>query len=98
MESLLAEVAAGKASPKLAPGLRTFASKSIREEWGRSLDDVKRWEELGCDAVGDKGISRLGTKVQRICYARGTGDDTRLLAIVSYGADWQAAALDSYTY
>ncbi len=98
VESLLADVAAGKASPQLAPGLRTFASKSIREEWGRSLDDVKRWEGLGCDAVGDKGISRLGTKIERICYARGTGPDTRLLAIVAYGADWQAAALDSYTY
>jgi hypothetical protein len=91
-------VAAGKASARLAPGLRTFASKSVREEWGRSLADVSRWEPLGCDAVGDRGISRLGARIERICYARATGPESRLLAIVAYTADWRAAALDSYSY
>lgn len=96
--SLLAAVAAGKASSQLAPGLRTFASKSVRDEWGRSLADVSRWEPLGCDAVGDRGISRLGARIERICYARATGAESRLLAIVAYTADWRAAALDSYSY
>ena len=49
---LLGSVAAGQASAKLVPGLRTFASKSVREEWGQSLADGRRWESLGCDAVG----------------------------------------------
>jgi CubicO group peptidase (beta-lactamase class C family) len=98
VEALLAAVAAGKASSRLAPGLRTFASKSVREEWGRSLADVSRWESLGCDAVGDRGISRLGARIERICYARATGAESRLLAIVAYTADWRAAALDSYSY
>ena len=98
VQTLLAGIAAGKATPKLAPGLRTFASKSMREEWSRSLADVNRWEPLGCDAVGDKGISRLGERIERICYARATGADSRLLASVAYTADWRAAALDSYTY
>ena len=98
VEALLADVAAGKASPRLTPGLRTFASKSVREGWGRSLADVSRWEALGCDAVGDKGISRLGTPVERICYARGTGTDSRQLVSVAYGAKWEAAALDAYEY
>ncbi len=96
--SLLAAVAAGSASPRLAPGLRTFASKTVRDEWSRSLADVSRWEPLGCDAVGDRGISRLGARIERICYARATGLDSRLLAAVAYTADWRAAALDSYSY
>jgi CubicO group peptidase (beta-lactamase class C family) len=96
--SLLAAVAAGKASSQLAPGLRAFASKSVRDEWGRSLADVSRWEPLGCDAVGDRGISRLGERIARICYARATGAESRLLASVAYTADWRAAALDSYSY
>ena len=96
--ALLAEVAAGKGSPKLAPGLRTFASKSVREGWAESLEDLSRWESAGCDDVSGKGISRLGERIARICYARGTGKDSRLLASVMYTADWRAAAMDSYPY
>jgi CubicO group peptidase (beta-lactamase class C family) len=98
IERLLADVATGKAQPRLAAGLRTFASKSVRESWGRSIADVSRWENLGCDAVGDRGISRLGTPIERICYARGTGADSRLLVSVGYGRDWRPAELDSYEY
>ena len=96
--SLLAAVAAGSASTRLAPGLRVFASKSVRDEWGRSLTDVSRWEPLGCDVVGEREISRLGARIERICYARAEGPESRLLASVAYTVDWQAAALDSYSY
>jgi CubicO group peptidase (beta-lactamase class C family) len=96
--TLLAAVAAGSASSKLAPGLRTFASKSVRDEWGRSLADVSRWESLGCDHVAERGIERLGARIAHICYARATGADSRLLASVAYTADWRAAALDGYSY
>jgi CubicO group peptidase (beta-lactamase class C family) len=95
---LLTAVAAGKASAKLTPGLRAFASKNVREGWSRSLADLRRWEPLGCDAVGAKGISRLGARIERICYARATGAESRLLASVAYTADWRAASLDSYSY
>ncbi|HEU4954983.1 MAG TPA: serine hydrolase domain-containing protein [Gemmatimonadales bacterium] len=98
IERLVADLAAGKARPRLAAGLRSFASRSVREEWGRSIAKVSRWESLGCDAVGDRGISRLGTSIERICYARALGSDSRLLVSVGYGKDWQAAELDSYEY
>jgi CubicO group peptidase (beta-lactamase class C family) len=98
IERLLTDLAAGKAQGRLAPGLRTFASKGVRKEWGRSIAGLSRWENLGCDAVGDRGISRLGTSIERICYARGTGTDTRLLVSVAYGRDWRPAELDSYDY
>jgi CubicO group peptidase (beta-lactamase class C family) len=98
VEALLAAVASGKAASRLAPGLRTFASRDVREEWSRSLADVSRWEPLGCDDVGEKGISRLGARIERICYARAEGPESRLLASVAYTADWRAAALDSYSY
>ncbi len=96
--ALLAAIAAGKASSRLAPGLRAFASKSVRDEWEQSLADVGRWEPLGCDAVGERGISRLGARIERICYARAEGRESRLLASVAYTADWRAAALDAYSY
>ena len=96
--ALLAAIGAGRASSRLAPGLRTFASKSVRDEWGESLADVRRWEPLGCDAVGDRGISRLGARIERICYARAVGPESRLLVSVAYTGDWRAAALDSYSY
>ena len=98
IERLLADLAAGKAQGKLAAGLRTFASRSVREEWGRSIATVSRWESLSCDAVGDRGISRLGTPIERICYARGIGADSRLLVSVAYARDWRPAALDSYEF
>jgi hypothetical protein len=53
---------------------------------------------VGCDAVADRGISRLGTSIERICYARGTGADTRLLVSVAYGRDGRPAQLDSYEF
>ncbi|HEY7613290.1 MAG TPA: serine hydrolase domain-containing protein [Gemmatimonadales bacterium] len=98
IDRLLADVATGKAQPRLTAGLRTFASKSVRESWGQSIADVSRWENLGCDAVGDRGISRLGTRLERVCYARGTGADSRLLVSVGYGRDWRPAELDSYNF
>jgi CubicO group peptidase (beta-lactamase class C family) len=98
VERLLADVVAGKTGAGLAPGLRTFASKTVREEWRRSLAEVRGWEGLGCDAVGGRGISRLGARVEHICYARGTGPDSRLLVSVAYTADWRAADLDSYDF
>jgi hypothetical protein len=48
--------------------------------------------------VGDRKISRLGTAIERICYARGTGADSRLLVSVGYGRDWRPAELDSYEF
>jgi CubicO group peptidase (beta-lactamase class C family) len=98
IERLLADLAAGKAQGQLAPGLRTFARRSVREEWGQSIAAVRHWESLGCDTVGDRGISRLGTAVERICYARGLGADSRLLVSVAYGRDWRPAELDSYEF
>ena len=96
--TLLAAVATDSASSKLAPGLRAFASKSVRDEWGRSLADVSRWEALGCDHVAERGIERLGARIAHVCYARATRADSRLLASVAYTADWRAAALDAYSY
>jgi hypothetical protein len=79
--TVLGAVAAGRTSARIAPTFRAFASKSVRESWSRSLT---RGESLGCDAVGDQGISRWGSRIERVCYARATGADTPLVAIVSH--------------
>ena len=96
--ALLHAIAAGKASAKLAPGLRGFASKAVRDEWRGSLAEVSEWEPLGCDLVSGRGLSRLGARIERTCYARATGRESRLLASVDYTADWHAAAVDAYSY
>ena len=48
--------------------------------------------------MSGRGLSRLGARIERTCYARATGRESRLLASVDYTADWHAAAVDAYSY
>lgn len=66
--TVLRAVAAGRTSARIAPALRAFASKRARE-LEPELKEPDAVESLGCDAVGDKGISRLGSRIERVCYA-----------------------------
>ena len=43
-------------------------------------------------------ISRFGTRIERICYAKGAGLKASLLVTVLYGADWRATGLDFYGF
>jgi CubicO group peptidase (beta-lactamase class C family) len=98
VEALVAAVVADTAGARLTPGLRGFLSKRVREEWSEGLRNVRRWEGLGCDEVGDRKIERLGARVARVCYARAIGDRFRRLVSVAYTADGRATELDSYSY
>ncbi|MGH7579868.1 MAG: serine hydrolase domain-containing protein [Gemmatimonadales bacterium] len=98
VEALLAAVAAGKASAKLSRGFRSFTTKDLRDEWGARLPRVTRWEAVGCDGVGEREISRLGARVERLCYSRAATPRGGVLVTVAYTADWRAAALDAYEY
>ena len=69
-----------------------------RESVGRRLKGAQGWTFVGCDPVGGRGISRLGTQVVQICYARGLGAAPNSLVTVLYGADWRAAGFDFYSY
>lgn len=96
--SLLAAVVADSAGARITPGLRTFISKDIREEWRRDLEATHRWESAGCDDMRARRIERLGGRIARVCYARALAERFRRLVSVAYTADWVATDLDSYSY
>lgn len=80
-------------------GLWTFASSALRGEVGEALDGKAAWTFLGCDEVGGRGISRLGARVERICYARGVAPEgAGTLVTVLYDGRWNAADIEYYDF
>ena len=73
IDGLLQDIAAGVETTHLTPGLKAFISDPLRESVGRRLKGAQGWTFVGCDPVEGRGISRLGTQVVQICYARGLG-------------------------
>jgi hypothetical protein len=53
---------------------------------------------FGCDPPADHRVPRLGSEVERVCYARGQGGDGGVVVTVSYTADWQAADVAFYRF
>src|SRR5207247_3360302 len=98
IDRLLQDIAAGVETTHLTPGLKAFISDPLRESVGRRLKGAQGWTFVGCDPVEGRGISRLGTQVVQICYARGLGAAPNSLVTVLYGADWRAAGFDFYSY
>jgi hypothetical protein len=51
---------------------------------------------LGCDPVRDRGITRFRSRIEHICYAKGTAKQGSVLFTVLYASRWRAAALDNF--
>ena len=98
IDRLLADIASGAATARLAPGLAAFLTTDQRARIGRELKRAAGWTFVGCDAVEGRGIARLGTQVRRICYTKGQGATRNSLVTVLYGADWRAAGIESYSF
>ena len=98
IDQLLADIASGAATARLAPGLAAFLTTDQRARIGRELKRAVGWTFVGCDAVQGRGIARLGTQVTRICYTKGQGATPNSLVTVLYGADWRAAGIESYSF
>jgi len=98
IDQLLADIASGAATARLAPGLAAFLTTDQRARIGRELKRAAGWTFVGCDAVEGRGIARLGTQVTRICYTKGQGATPNSLVTVLYGADWRAAGIESYSF
>ena len=98
IDRLLQDIAGGVETTHLTPGLEAFISDPLREGVGRRLKGARGWTFVGCDPVEGRGISRLGTQVVQICYAKGLGAAPNSLVTVLYGADWRAAGFDFYSY
>jgi len=92
---LLRAIAIGQDSGMVTAGLRRFISKDTREGLSRLVTRNQSWSALGCDAVEDKGIARLGEDIAHICYARGSGAEGSELVSVFFTGDWRVAFLDA---
>jgi CubicO group peptidase (beta-lactamase class C family) len=100
ISQLLVSIASGQDSGHVTPALKNFTLQSRRDQIGRWLKAIGTWTDLGCDDVGNRRISRLGTRVERICYAKavarkGSGllDGSGLFTVL-YGGDWRAVGVD----
>jgi CubicO group peptidase (beta-lactamase class C family) len=89
----------GKAQPAhLTDALQRFLLPAARKELAELAKESKGWTPLGCDAVAKLGITRLGAAIDRICYARSTGQSGPSLVSVYYATDRRAAYIDSYQF
>jgi CubicO group peptidase (beta-lactamase class C family) len=95
---LLRAIAIGKDSGLVAAGYRRFISGDTREGVSQLVTRIQSWAPLGCDVVADRGIARLGSQIEHICYVRGAGTDTNELLSVFFDADWKIAFLDSQSF
>jgi hypothetical protein len=66
-----------------------------RELIAGMLKLIQTWTPLGCESVHGRGIARLRSRIEHICYAKGSAKGGSLLFTVLYGSDWRAAGLDN---
>jgi hypothetical protein len=95
---LLQEISAGRAGTRLTPGLSRFVSGEFRDGLAELLRPSREWDAKGCDDVSARRLERLGSAIQRICYAAGRGKDVESLVEVDYAEDGRAAFVDWYDY
>ncbi len=92
---LLQALAGNTESPLVTPELKATFPADRRQIIASFLEAIDTWTPLGCDAVGGRGITRLRSRIEHICYAKGTGKPGSLLFTVLYDRNWRAAAVDN---
>jgi CubicO group peptidase (beta-lactamase class C family) len=95
IEHLLSAIASGSEAQLVTPELKATFPQPRREIIASFLQMIHTWAPLGCDNVGDRGISRLRSAIEHICYAKGTGKQGSLLFTVPYTREWRAAGVDN---
>jgi D-alanyl-D-alanine carboxypeptidase len=98
IERLLATIAAGSDSLEVTQGLREVTPPARRQQIAGWLKAIPDWTFVGCDAVAERRISRLGAEVHQICYAKGSGARANRVVAILYDADWRAAGIDTYPF
>ena len=99
--ALLHAIATRPDSAPITPRFRRFLTPDLQSYYGGVTAGDRQWIFAGCDAVGRRRISYLGTPIAYICHARagrpgGRGGGT--LVSVLYSADWRAAGVEGYGY
>jgi CubicO group peptidase (beta-lactamase class C family) len=95
IDKLLGDIASGRDSAEVTPEFRASFPQPRRELIAGFLKVIQAWTPLGCESVRGRGISRLRSRIEHICYAEGTAKEGSLLFTVLYGSGWHAAALDN---
>src|SRR5690242_15995901 len=95
INQLLKAISENTEAALVTPEFRSTFPADRRAIIASFLRDIQTWTPLGCDAVGKRGISRLRSRIEHICYAKGTAQQGSLLFTVLYDRDWRAAALDN---
>jgi uncharacterized membrane protein YfhO len=79
----------------MTPELKATLPADRRQILTGYLQAIQTWTPLGCDAVGDRNITRLRSRIEHVCYAKGTAKQGSLLFTVPYDKNWRAAGLDN---
>jgi CubicO group peptidase (beta-lactamase class C family) len=95
VDKLLGDIASGRDSAEVTPEFKASFPQPRRELIAGMLKVIHTWTMLGCESVRGRGISRLRSRIEHICYAKGTAGEGSLLFTVLYGSGWRAAALDN---
>jgi CubicO group peptidase (beta-lactamase class C family) len=96
IHQLLRAIASGSEAGLVTPELKATFPGPRREIIAGLLQAIHTWTPLGCDDVRDRGITRLRSRIEHICYAKGTAKQGSLLFTVLYAAGWRAAGLDNF--
>jgi CubicO group peptidase (beta-lactamase class C family) len=97
-QQVLQALISGHDTAEVTPGLHRFLSATARKQLSETLGGLGAWTELGCDDVGSRSVSWLGTRIERVCYARASGKDLRAVTSMFYGGDGRVAHLDWEAY
>ena len=95
IDRLLRAIAAGTESAWVTPEFTATFPKARREIIGSFLQMIESWTFLGCDRVQGRKITRLESRIERICYAKGTAQGRSWLFTVPYDHAWRAVGLDN---
>jgi CubicO group peptidase (beta-lactamase class C family) len=95
LEKLLRDIASGRDSAEVTPEFRASFPASRRELIAGIVKAVETWTFLGCEGVRGRGIARLRSRIEHICYAKGTAGGGGALFTLLFGSDWRLAAVDN---
>ena len=96
IEQLLRAIASGSESAPVTPEFKATFPSPRRQLIAGLVEGIETWTSLGCDSVRDRGIARLRSRIEHICYAKGKAKEGSLLFTVLYGSGWRAAGLDNF--
>jgi hypothetical protein len=93
---LLRAIASGSESALVTPEFRATFPGPRRELIAGLLKVIESWTMLGCESVRGRGISRLRSRIEHVCYAKVSAGKGSMLFTVLYGPGWRAAGLDNF--